>query len=368
MSEIHHEALFAPLTLGSVALKNRVLMAPLTRNRAKPDGTPWAVAAEYYAQRASAGLIFTEATQISPMGKGYINTPGIHREAHVAAWREITKAVHEAGGKIAVQLWHVGRISHSSLLPDGAAPLAPSALQAKSQTFIDTGMVDVSMPRAMTTDDINTVIDEYRRAAENAKAAGFDAVEVHAANGYLLDQFLRDGSNKRNDEYGGSAENRTRLLVDVVETVAGVYGADKVGVRLSPTGGFNDMRDSNPKDTFVTAVKALNRFGLAFLHVVEEFPGEEASAADRAVIQAVRAAWAGPYIANGGLDAAKAARLVESGHADAVTFGRPFIANPDLPARIRKNAPWAEADQATFYGGDEKGYTDYPTLDQQKAA
>ena len=368
MSEHHHQALFEPLQLGSVTVKNRVLMAPLTRNRAKPDGTPWAVAEEYYAQRASAGLIFTEATQISAMGKGYINTPGIYRDEHVVAWRNITKAVHAAGGKIALQLWHVGRISHSSLLPDNADPIAPSAIQAKSQTFIETGMVDVSPPRAMTLDDIKTVIEEYRRAAENAKAAGFDAVEVHAANGYLLDQFIRDGSNQRDDEYGGSVENRIRLLLEVVEAVIDVYGADKVGVRLSPTGGFNDMHDSDPKQTFVTAVKALNKYGLAFLHVVEEFPGEDANTEDQAVNKAVRDAWSGPYIANGGLDAAKASQLVESGDADAVTFGRPFIANPDLPKRIRTGADWNEPDQETFYGGDEKGYTDYPTLDEQQAA
>ena len=367
MTTTHHDALFESLTLGSVALKNRVLMAPLTRNRAKPDGTPWDVAAEYYAQRAGAGLIFTEATQISPMGKGYINTPGIHSDAQTKAWRAITKAVHDAGGKIALQLWHVGRISHSSLLPDEAQPLAPSAIQAKSQTFIEAGMVDVSEPRAMTVDDIETVIGEYRHAAENAKAAGFDAVEVHAANGYLLDQFIRDGSNKRDDQYGGSAENRVRLLTQVVETVIEVFGADKVGVRLSPTGGFNDMSDSNPAETFVTAVKALNKYGLAFLHMVEEFPGEEASDADKAVIKAVLDAWQGPYIANGGLDAAKASQMVESGHADAVTFGRPYIANPDLAERIRKGAAWNEADHETFYGGNEKGYTDYPTLEQQAA-
>ncbi|MEO0392339.1 MAG: alkene reductase [Pseudomonadota bacterium] len=368
MSDVHHQALFEPFQLGSISLKNRVLMAPLTRNRAQPDGTPWQVAADYYAQRAGAGLIFTEATQIAPMGKGYVNTPGIHNDDQVAAWREITKAVHNAGGKIAVQLWHVGRISHRSLLPDEAQPLAPSAIRANSQTFTDDGMVDVSEPRAMTEDDIKQVIGQYRRAAENAKAAGFDAVEVHAANGYLLDQFLRDGSNQRDDAYGGSAENRTRLLREVVEAVIDVYGADKVGVRLSPTGGFNDMHDSNPTDTFVTAVKALNKYGLAFLHMVETFPGEDSSDADRAVLKAVRSAWTGAYIANGGFGAEDGAQAVALGHADAIAYGRPFIANPDLPRRIRQGASWNDPDDSTFYGGDEKGYTDYPTLEQQKAA
>ena len=368
MTDTHHAPLFEPLTLGAVELKNRVLMAPLTRNRAHPDGTPWEEAEKYYAQRAGAGLIFTEATQISPLGKGYINTPGIHEDKHVEAWSKITKAVHDAGGKIAIQLWHVGRISHTSLLPDGEQPLAPSALRANGQTFTEDGMTDVSEPRAMNLDDIKALIDQYRTAAENAKKAGFDAIEVHAANGYLLDQFLRDGSNKRNDAYGGVAENRVRLLKEVLDTVIEVYGADKVGVRLSPTGGFNDMSDSDPKGTFTTVVKALNEYSLAFLHVVEEFPGEDTNEEEQAVIRAVRDAWDGPYIANGGLDAEKAAKMVEDGKADAVTFGRPYIANPDLAERIRTGAKWNEPDHETFYGGDEKGYTDYPTLDEQKAA
>ncbi|MEM6902146.1 MAG: alkene reductase [Pseudomonadota bacterium] len=368
MTETHHAALFEPLSIGSIEVPNRVLMAPLTRNRAHPDGTPAEMAVEYYRQRAGAGLIFTEATQVSAMGKGYINTPGIYTNGHAAAWKKITDAVHGAGGKIAIQLWHVGRISHTSLLPDGAQPVAPSAIQAKSQTFIETGMVDVSEPRALSVEEIKATVGDYRRAAALSKQAGFDGIEIHAANGYLLDQFIRDGSNKRDDAYGGSAENRARLLKEVTEAVLEVWPADKVGLRLSPTGGFNDMADSDPAATFSTVVKELEPYGLAFLHMVEQFPGEESTAADKAIIKAVRDAWSGAYIANGGFEAVDAVEAISSGHVDAVTFGRPFISNPDLPTRFAKGATLTPPDGDTFYGGDQKGYTDYPTLDQEAAA
>ncbi|MBV6631559.1 MAG: alkene reductase [Alphaproteobacteria bacterium] len=368
MTNTNHAALFEPLKLGGIDVLNRVLMAPLTRNRAHPDGTPAEMAIEYYRQRAGAGLIFTEATQVSAMGKGYINTPGIYTDGHAAAWKKITDAVHEAGGKIAIQLWHVGRISHSSLLPNNAKPYAPSAIAAKSQTFIETGMVDVSEPQAITVEEIKATVAEYRHAAELAKQAGFDAIEIHSANGYLIDQFIRDGSNKRTDEYGGPIENRIRFLKEVTEAVLEVWPADKVGFRLSPTGGFNDMSDSDPAATFSAVAKAMNAYGLAFLHMVEEFPGEESSAEDQAVNKAVREAWTGAYIANGGFDAAKADAAVASGAADAVAFGRPFISNPDLPKRIAKGASLTEPDQTTFYGGDGKCYTDYPTLEQEAAA
>ncbi|HCI47713.1 MAG TPA: alkene reductase [Rhodospirillaceae bacterium] len=368
MTDAHNSVLFETVAFGSIKSANRVLMAPLTRNRANPDGTPGDLAAEYYTQRAGAGVIITEATQISPFGKGYLNTPGIHSPEQVAKWRETTEAVHAAGGKIVLQLWHVGRISHTSLLPNGEQPMAPSAIRAKSQTFIETGMTDVSEPRAMTVEDIKTTIGQYRQAAENAKAAGFDGVEVHGANGYLLDQFLRDGSNKRSDSYGGPVENRIRLLDEVVEAVVDVLGADRVGVRLSPTGGFNDMSDSNPTETFVAAAKALGRYGLAYLHVVEKFPGEEQTAENKTVIKAVRAAWSGAYIANGDYDADEAAAAIRDGHATAVAFGRPFIANPDLPKRFKLAADLNEPDQQTFYGGNEKGYTDYPALADEQAA
>ncbi len=358
--------LFVPLQLGAVHTANRVYMAPLTRNRAHPDGTPHELAIEYYRQRASAGLIFTEATQISAEGKGYINTPGIHTDAHVAGWRAITDAVHEAGGKIALQLWHVGRISHTSLQPHGQAPVAPSAVRAKSQTFID-GMVDVSEPRALQTDEIPRIINDYRTAAEHAKEAGFDAVEVHSANGYLLDQFLQDNANRRTDSYGGDAENRAKLTLEVTQAVAEVWGADRVGVRLSPTGVFNDMADSNREETFSTVIKGLDALGLAFLHVVERFPGIGAIDEDIALQQRLRTLWSGNYIANGDFTGSTAASAIDRGYAQAVTFGRPFIANPDLPQRIKQGAPLTKADHTTFYGGDAKGYTDYPTLQAQSA-
>ena len=250
-----HEALFSPVRIGAVDVTNRIFLAPLTRNRATPDGVPGPFLAEYYAQRASGGLLITEATQISPMGKGYINTPGIHSDAQIARWKEITDGVHALGGKIALQLWHVGRISHSSLLPGHAQPVSASGVRANAQTFIETGLVDTSQPRALSIEEIQATIADYAQAARNAITAGFDLVEVHAANGYLIDQFLRDGSNRRDDEYGGSAENRARFLREVVAAVVDAIGADRVGVRLSPTGQFNDMADSDPATTFTTAVE-----------------------------------------------------------------------------------------------------------------
>lgn len=355
--------LFAPLAIGAIEAPHRVLMAPLTRNRAHGDGAPNEMAIEYYRQRAGAGLIFTEATQISPMGKGYLDTPGVHDAKHVDGWRKIVDAVHDAGGRIVLQLWHVGRISHVSLLPPGERPLAPSAVRAAAQTFGPNGFVDVSEPRAMSLDDIATTIAEYRTAAENAKAAGFDGVETHAANGYLIDQFLRDGSNKRDDDYGGSADNRTRFLREAVGAAVDVFGADRVGVRLSPTGAFNDMSDSDPASTFAAAVDALNDFGLAYLHMVETFPGEESSADDKRVVADLKKRWKGAYIANGGFDATSAAEAIRNGDADAVAFGRPYIANPDLPVRYARGAALNEPDQDTFYGGGAEGYTDYPFLE-----
>jgi len=358
-----HDVLYSPLRIGAVEAPNRIILAPLTRNRATPDGVPGPWAKDYYTQRASGGLLITEATQITPMGKGYVNTPGIHSAEQIAAWREITDSVHAAGGRIVLQLWHVGRISHSSLLPDGAQPVAPSAIQAKSQVFNETGLVDTDMPRALETDEIPDLIKDYVQAARNARDAGFDMVEIHAANGYLIDQFLRDGSNKRDDEFGGNVENRVRLLRDISCAVTRAIGSDRVGVRLSPTGTFNDMNDSDPKTTFVAAVKALNTLDLAYLHVVEDFATETPLADTTEILDAVRAAWGGLYIANGGYDGAKADHAVTTGHADAVAFGVPYLANPDLPERIKRDAPLNEPDQSTFYGGDAKGYTDYPVLE-----
>ncbi|MGF1554525.1 MAG: alkene reductase [Paracoccaceae bacterium] len=360
-------ALFEPLALGTDRLANRVLMAPLTRNRAHPDGTPWAEAATYYAQRASAGMILTEATQISAEGKGYINTPGIHTEKQIEGWRAITDAVHAAGGKIWLQLWHVGRISHVSLQPDGQPPVAPSAVRAEAKTYTESGFTDVSEPRALEAEEIPRLIEDFVKAAENAKRAGFDGVEVHAANGYLLDQFLGDHSNRRTDAYGGPAENRIRLVREVVEAVAAIWGADRTGVRVSPFGTFNDAGDSDPETTFAALYRALDPLGLAYLHVVEKFPGVDAQPGQAEALERLRGLWSGAYVANGEFDADLAADWIARGRASAVTFGRPFIANPDLPERLRRGTALNEPDGDTFYGGDERGYTDYPFLDEKAA-
>lgn len=354
--------LFEPLRLGAIEAPHRVLMAPLTRNRAHADGTPRDIAATYYRQRASAGLIVTEAAQIGPLGKGYIDTPGIHSDAHVAAWKAITDAVHEAGGRIVVQLWHVGRISHVSLLPAGEVPVAPSAIRAAAKTFGPDGFVDVSEPRELATSEIPALIGAFRTAARRAIEAGFDGVEVHSANGYLLDQFIHANSNRRVDRYGGSHENRARLTIEVTQAVADEIGADRTGVRLSPTGTFNDMVPEDTEAAFGAVIDGLVPLDLAFLHVVEKFPGEEQSDEDRAVLERLRARWPGVYVANGDFDAETAADWIRRGRADAVAFGRPFLANPDLPERFRLGAPLNAPDQSTFYGGDERGYTDYPTL------
>ncbi|QNH13366.1 alkene reductase [Xanthomonas sp. GW] len=355
--------LFAPLRLGAIELANRIVMAPLTRNRAEGEGRiPSPLAPEYYGQRASAGLIVAEATQISPMGQGYMDTPGIYSEAQVAAWKNVTAEVHRRGGKIVLQLWHVGRISHVSLLPDGAAPVAPSALRADAKTYTAEGFSDVSAPRALRLDEIPALLEDFRHAARNAIAAGFDGVEVHAANGYLIDQFLRDGSNRRDDAYGGSIENRTRLLFEVVQAVAQEIGAERTGVRLSPVTPANDAHDSDPQPLFERAVERLDPLGLAFLHVIEGATGgpRDNIAFDYA---ALRAKFRGPWLVNNGYDKALAERVLGSGAADAVAFGRPFIANPDLVERLRRDAPLNPLDADTLYGGGAKGYTDYPTLD-----
>ncbi|MBN6112243.1 alkene reductase [Xanthomonas bonasiae] len=355
--------LFAPLRLGAIELANRIVMAPLTRNRAEGEGRiPSPLAPEYYGQRASAGLIVAEATQISPMGQGYMDTPGIYSEAQVAAWKQVTAEVHRRGGRIVLQLWHVGRISHVSLLPDGAAPVAPSALRANAKTYTAEGFSDVSAPRALRLDEIPALLEDFRHAARNAIAAGFDGVEVHAANGYLIDQFLRDGSNHRDDAYGGSIENRTRLLFEVVQAVAQEIGAERTGVRLSPVTPANDAHDSDPQPLFERAVERLDPLGLAFLHVIEGATGgpRDNIAFDYA---ALRAKFRGPWLVNNGYDKALAERVLGAGAADAVAFGRPFIANQDLVERLRRDAPLNPLDADTLYGGGAKGYTDYPTLD-----
>lgn len=353
--------LFSPVKLGSMQLSNRIVMAPLTRNRAGEHGVPQPLNVTYYEQRASAGLIITEATPISVMAHGYPALPGIYTDAQVAGWKKITDAVHAKGGKIVIQLWHVGRISHPSLLPEGALPVAPSAIKPAGKAFTYQGLVDYVTPRALETSELPGIVADYVHATKCALAAGFDGVEVHAANGYLLDQFLRDGTNQRTDQYGGSIENRTRLLLEVVKAVVDVAGADKVGVRLSPVNPFNDMQDSNPQALFNAVATALNQFDLAYLHVVEGGI-HGGGIADPFDFDALRKLFKGAYMANLSYDKARGNAVIASGHADAVAYGVPFISNPDLVERFKLDAPLNEADSSTFYGGTEKGYTDYPFM------
>lgn len=358
--------LFQPTRLGAIELANRIVMAPLTRNRAAPGLLPSPMAPEYYGQRATAGLIVTEATQVSPLAQGYLDTPGIYSPAQVAGWKKVTAEVHRRGGRIVVQLWHVGRVSHVSLLPPGEVPVAPSAIRADTQTFTRDGFVDVSTPRALAIEEIPGIVEDFRRAARNAIEAGFDGVEVHGANGYLIDQFLRDGSNRRSDGYGGGIENRTRFLFEVVQAVAAEIGAGRVGVRLSPVTPSSDSHDSDPQPLFERAVERLEPLGLAYVHVIE---GATGGARDIAPFDyaALRARFTGGWIVNNGYDGRLAADAVASGAADAVAFGIPYIANPDLVRRLREGAPLNRVDQATLYGGGEDGYTDYPTLDEVDA-
>jgi N-ethylmaleimide reductase len=354
--------LFTPIALGSLQLNNRIIMAPLTRNRAAEGNVPHAMNVEYYRQRASAGLIITEGSQISPEGLGYPGTPGIHSEAQVAGWQQVTHAVHQAGGKIFLQLWHVGRISHTSLQIDGVLPVAPSAIKPQGQIFTYTGMQDFETPRALSCDEIQRVIADYGKAAENAKIAGFDGVEIHSANGYLLDQFLRDSTNQRTDAYGGSVDNRMRLLLEVTQQVINVWGEQRVGVRLSPENSFNDLRDSAPQRTFNSVADQLNKFPLAYLHVLE---GDMMTGERKLDYLAIRNCFNGPYMANNGYDFAKATASIADKRADMVAFGQLFIANPDLPERFAKQLPLNSPDSSTFYGGNEKGYIDYPTFSDQ---
>jgi N-ethylmaleimide reductase len=352
--------LFSPATLGSIALKNRMVMAPLTRNRAGEGGVPHDLNVTYYAQRASAGLIITEATPISAMAHGYPALPGIYSDAQIAGWKKVVDAVHAKGGKIISQIWHVGRISHPSLL-DGALPVAPSAIKPAGKAFTYKGLVDYVEPRALDAAELPAIVQDYVHATKCALKAGFDGVEIHAANGYLLDQFLRDGSNTRTDNYGGSFENRARLLLEVTAAVVAVAGADKTGVRLSPSNPFNDMHDSNPQALFNFVTESLNQFNLAYLHVVEGgiAGGGVAEPFDFAQM---RKHFKGAYMANLSYDKARGNTAIASGHADVIAYGVPFLANPDLVERYRTDAPLNEADSKSFYGGAEKGYTDYQFL------
>lgn len=355
--------LFEPLHLGAIAAKNRIFMAPLTRSRADHDGdVPNAINARYYAERASAGLIIAEATQISQQGKGYAYTPGIYSDAQIAGWKLVTDAVHAAGGKIVLQLWHVGRISHSSLQPGGELPVAPSAVAFSSKTYNDTGFVDCPTPRALRADELPGIVDDFRKGAKNAIAAGFDGVEVHSANGYLLDQFLKDKSNTRTDDYGGSIENRVRFPLAVVAGVCEAIGNDRVGIRIAPETHFGDVGDSNPAALFDYYVDRLNELKLAYVHVIE---GETGGSRDLGGVDyvALRKHIATTYIGNNGYTREMAIEAIAAGRVDAVAFGVLFLANPDLVERFRTGAELNKPDPETFYGGDEHGYTDYPTLE-----
>jgi N-ethylmaleimide reductase len=350
-------ALFQPFALGPLELPNRIVMAPMTRNRADASDAPHALNALYYGQRAEAGLIVTEATQILPQGKGYPGTPGIYSPAQIAGWRLVTDAVHAKGGRIFAQLWHVGRISHPSLQPDGALPVAPSALQPAGQAMTASGLQPFVTPRALATEEIPGLIAAYGRAARNAREAGFDGVELHGANGYLIDQFLRSSTNRRTDAYGGSVQNRARLLLEVADALVEAVGAARVGIRLSPVNPFNDISDADPAATFGHAAAELGRRKLAYLHVVQL--GDDG----RFDWLALRRAFGGAFIVNGGYDLARAEAVIQSGGADLVAFAAAYLANPDLVERLRRGAPLNAPDRATFYGGDARGYTDYPTLD-----
>lgn len=354
--------LFTPIKLGAYELPNRIVMAPLTRNRAGEGNVPQALNVTYYEQRASAGLIITEASQVSPQGVGYPATPGIHSAEQVAGWQKVTEAVHAQGGRIFLQLWHVGRISHPSLQPDGSTPVAPSAIQPKGDAMTYEGMQPFVTPRALALDEIPGIVDQYRQAAKHALEAGFDGVEVHGANGYLLDQFLRDGSNHRTDAYGGPVENRARLLLEVTEAVVGVWGSNRVGVRLSPSGTFNDMTDSDPRATFGYAIQALNQFNLAYLHLLEPSEADLRYGGTPIPTKEFRPLYDGLLMVNWDYDQAAGNAAIASGDADLVSYGKLFIANPDLPERFAKHAPLNEPNPDTFYGGGEAGYIDYPTL------
>lgn len=357
--------LFEPGKLGDIALANRVVMAPLTRNRAIEGLVPGPLTVEYYRQRASAGLIIAEATQVSAMGQGYLDTPGIHTPDQVAAWRRVTDAVHAAGGRIVLQLWHVGRISHSSLLPGGAAPVSSTARRPDAQTYTKEGFVPVSAPRALRDDELPGIVAEYRHAARCAMDAGFDGVEVHAANNYLLEQFLRDSVNDRSGPYGGSIENRARLPLEVIAAVAAEAGAARTGVRLSPLTTFSDTpRDSDPQALYGYVVERLSALGLAYVHVIEgETGGERVPAGTAFDHAALRRRFNGGWIVNNGYDRAGAMDAVASGAADAVAFGRLFIANPDLVRRLREDADFNPLRGDLLYGGGAEGYVDYPALD-----
>jgi N-ethylmaleimide reductase len=356
-----NKTIFEPYRLGSVTLSNRIVVAPLTRNRAGPGFVPRDLTVEYYAQRASAGLIITEATQISQQGQGYQDTPGIYTPEQIDGWRKVTDAVHAKGGHIFLQLWHVGRVSHVDLQPGGRPPVAPSAIRAETKTFVNNGFVDVSEPRALELDEIPGIVADFSQAAANAKAAGFDGVEVHGANGYLLDQFAKDGANTRTDAYGGSIENRARLMLEVTAAVAAEIGDERTGIRISPVSPANGIWSSDPQSQFDYIVEKLDQLGIAYIHVVEGATGGPRDVAPFD-FGSLRAKFRNTYIANNGYDLELATARLREGKADLFAFGRPFIANPDLVERFKLGAPLADLNPATLYGGGASGYTDYPAM------
>lgn len=359
----NNTTLFSPFRLGNLELKNRLAMAPMTRSRAQAEtNVPNPLAAAYYAQRASAGLLISEASQVSPQGMGYIRTPGMHSPEQVAGWRKVTEAVHAAGGIIFAQLWHVGRVSHPDF-HDGQLPVAPSAIGYDGFSFTFQGRKPLVTPRALELQELPGVVDQFRSASRNALEAGFDGVELHGSNGYLLDQFLRDSSNRRTDAYGGSIENRARFPLEVAEAVAGVWGAERVGYRLSPQSfPYGGMWDSTPVETFTYMARELSRLGLGYLHVTEHVAGKDVVSPEKRITPLLRKAFRGAFIVNGSYDAQTGEAALARGEADLVAYGVPFLANPDLPERFRQQAKLNAPDSSTFFTGEEKGYTDYPAL------
>lgn len=351
--------LFQPYALGSLTLANRIVMGPLTRNRAGAGLVPGELAATYYAQRASAGLIITEATQVSAQAQGYQDTPGLYTAEQIAGWRKVTDAVHAKGGRIFVQLWHVGRVSHVDVQPGGVAPVAPSAIRAATKTFVNNGFADVSEPRALEIGELPGIVSDFRQAAANAIDAGFDGVEIHGANGYLLEQFIKDGANQRTDAYGGSIENRARLLLEVVTAVVEEIGTDRTGVRISPVSPANGISGSDPQPQYNYIAEQLSALGIIYLHIVEGATGGPRDVAPFDY-DALRTRFKQTYLANNGYNLEFATTALNEGKADLFAFGRPFISNPDLVERLQTGAPLAQLNPATLYGGGAAGYTDYP--------
>jgi N-ethylmaleimide reductase len=362
------DSLFEPIQVGALTLQNRLVMAPLTRARAGVERIPNALMVEYYRQRASAGLIISEATHVSEQGIGWVETPGIHTDAQVQGWRQVTEAVHQEGGKIYLQLWHTGRASHPDFQVNGALPVSASAIAPAGDAHTPLGKKPYVTPRSLEIDEIPGVVQTYADATRRAQAAGFDGVEIHAANGYLIDQFIRDCSNHRTDAYGGSLDHRLRFLKEVTEAVISAWSADRVGVRLSPTNPFNGMTDSDPVTTFSAAAQLLNGYGLAYLHILEALPGHMLAGEGEFVTPYLRKIFEGPLMVNGGYARETGAAAIDQGDADLIAYGVPFIANPDLPERFRHNAPLNPPDPATFYAHGPEGYTDYPALETVQSA